>query len=367
MENKNIVIATGSFGGPATYSKLLKEKLPLQGIEVEIISFGEVLQYPKIIRHLVYFLKLIKALKKADLIYAQDPVSVGLPAYFAAKYAGKPFYLKVVGDYAWEQGQVRYGVTDPLDIFVTKKSSYALSVRILRKFESFVARRAKKIIAPSAYLKRIVTTWGVVESKIEVIYNGIKPTEIKEDKEVLRKKFDYTYPTFVSAGRLVPWKEFPTLLHAFSEVVKECKEAKLFIIDDGPEKEKLLNLSRELGIEKHVFFVGKVPQAELHLRIKGADCFVLASSYEGFSHVLLEAMALGIPIITSRSGGNPELFVDGMNGLLVSAGDFEELKKATLLIAHDKDKASQFAKNGLERLKDFSEEVMIKKLVALLK
>ena len=104
-----ILICTGIYppdiGGPATYSKLLFEELPKMGIETRVLSFGEVRHLPKILRHFVYFIKVLKMGRRADIIYAQDPVSVGLPAMLAAKILRKKFILKVVGDYAWEQFQ----------------------------------------------------------------------------------------------------------------------------------------------------------------------------------------------------------------------------------------------------------------------
>ncbi len=79
-----ILIATGIYppdiGGPATYSKLLKDELPGRGIDVQVLSFGQVRHLPKIIRHFSYLLKILKLGRGVDVIYAQDPVSVGFPA-----------------------------------------------------------------------------------------------------------------------------------------------------------------------------------------------------------------------------------------------------------------------------------------------
>ena len=174
-----ILIATGiyppSVGGPATYSKMLHDELPLKGIEVEIFSFDEVRHLPKGISHIVYFAKAFSRARGCDIVYAQDPVSVGLPAFFASLFFHKRFFLKVVGDYAWEQGMQRFGVTDLLDEFSKRPSSnYSFPVRFLRGIESFVALRAEKIIVPSKYLKRIVSRWGPLEEKISVIYNAFE-------------------------------------------------------------------------------------------------------------------------------------------------------------------------------------------------
>ena len=100
-----ILIATGLYppqiGGPATYSKLLKDELPKHGIDTEILPFREVRKWPKIVRHFIYFLKVLQKGRNVDVVFAQDPVSVGLPAMLASKILGKIFLLKIVGDYAW--------------------------------------------------------------------------------------------------------------------------------------------------------------------------------------------------------------------------------------------------------------------------
>src|SRR3990167_1262831 len=99
---KRILIATGLYppdiGGPATYSKLLFDKLYTYDVQVEVAWFGEVRYLPKIIRHIVYFFMVIKKSKGMDAIYAQDPLGTGFPAMFAAMATRKRFFLKIVGD-----------------------------------------------------------------------------------------------------------------------------------------------------------------------------------------------------------------------------------------------------------------------------
>ena len=95
-----ILIATGiyppSVGGPATYSKILRDELPKRGVEVSVLSFDEVRHFPKGVSHVSYFLKIISRGWGVDVIFAQDPVSVGLPAFFAALLMGKRFFLSSV-------------------------------------------------------------------------------------------------------------------------------------------------------------------------------------------------------------------------------------------------------------------------------
>src|SRR3989339_1894470 len=109
--SKKILIATPLYppdiGGPATYAKTLEIELPKRGLVVSIVSFSSVRHLPKGFSHLAYFFKLLKAAWRADLIFALDPISVGLPAHAVSKLLGKPLYVKIVGDFAWEQLQIK--------------------------------------------------------------------------------------------------------------------------------------------------------------------------------------------------------------------------------------------------------------------
>src|SRR3989344_895625 len=205
-----ILIATGIYppqiGGPATYAKLLYDDLPKRGIDVEVVTFGDYLGKPKIIRHFLYFMELVRKSRDADLIYALDPVSVGLPALFASQIRSKKFFLRIAGDYAWEQGTQKFGVMDNLNEFVKSYDKYPWQVKLFKKIEKYVADGAKKIIVPSAYLRGIVFAWGVDVSKMKVIHNGFHMEPISKTPSALRKKLHLSGSIIVSAGRLVSWK-----------------------------------------------------------------------------------------------------------------------------------------------------------------
>lgn len=362
-----ITVATGSFGGPATYSKLLGERLPAYGYRVTVVSFGDVLRYPKIIRHASYFFKVLYHSFGADIIYAQDPVSVGLPALLASKILRKRFFLKIVGDYAWEQGSQRSGVSKLLDEFSTGYGEYPSLVKWLKKIQTFVANGAEKIVVPSNYLKGIVGNWGVDTAKIFVIYNAFNAPHITAGREELRKALHFTGPTIVSAGRLVPWKGFPTLIDAFSKIKSMHHDAELFIIDDGPDKAFLESKVAELALESSVKFLGRMPQQELYKYIKAADVFALVSSYEGFSHLIIETLSIGTPIVTTPVGGNVEVIHDGENGLLVPFGDSEKTAGAIGRMLSDQSLRERLSVNGKASVMKFTEDEMLNNLTAVLR
>ncbi len=363
-----ILIATGiyppSIGGPATYSKLLFEELPKRGFEIKVISFDEVRHLPKVVRHFMYFCKVLRHAYHADVVYAQDPVSVGVPALFAARWAFKKFYLKIVGDYAWEQGTQRNGVKDNLDIFSQNKK-YPFFVRLLKWTEFFVAWNAEKIIVPSNYLKKIVTNWGVRPDKIKVIYNTFEAENVPtESHEALRTKYDFHAPVITSVARLVPWKGFDMLIDVVAEIAKDIKDIKLLIMSDGPDKDRLQKKIDDLHLNDTVMLAGRLPQKELFKFIKASDVFVLNTQYEGFSHLLLEVMALGVPIVTTSVGGNVELVENNKNGLLVNYNNKKELIAAILTVLKVEGEGKRLSDVAKNTVRAFTKERMLSELVA---
>ncbi|MEK7143320.1 MAG: glycosyltransferase family 4 protein [Patescibacteria group bacterium] len=359
-----ILIATGIYppdvGGPATYSKFLYEELPRHGIPVEVLSFGSVRHLPKIIRHIVYAVLLFWHARTADVIFAQDPANVGLSALIASKMLGKRFILKIVGDYAWEQGVARFGVTDTLDEFSVKKREYPPFVRLLKSIELYVALRADKIITPSKYLKRIVSNWGIPEKNIAVVYNAFDDVFEKIDETPKEEKI------IISAGRLVPWKGFFTLIAIMPKLLKHFPGLKLIIAGDGPDRIMLGRSIRELGLNSSVFLVGSLPREKLFKYIKSASVFALNTSYEGFSHQILEAMAIGTPVVTTSIGGNPEMVRNEHNGLLVKPNDSDALVRAIERLLVDDALSMTLAKNAQKTVAEFSAPRMIAETIHIL-
>ena len=361
-----ILIATPLYppqlGGPASRTVLFEHRLPEKGFTISVVKFGSVLGFPKIIRHILYFFMVLFRGLTANIILAQDPVSVGLPSLFASKILMKKFILIIVGDYAWEQGSQRSGVTDFLDAFSVESEKYSFLVRMLKKIQFFVASHADEIIVPSNYLKKIITNWGVNPNKIQVIYNAFHAPDFKGSKEEMRSKFGVNYPMIVTAGRLVPWKGFDTLISLMPEIEKEVSGAKLFVIGDGPDKDYLRDCVKKAKAEKYVELTGKMKQNDLFEHIRAADLFVLNTSYEGMSHQLLEVLYLETPILASDAGGNPEVVDDKKNGVLLKYNDRNAIKEWIIKMLTDKQLASSFAKKGRDKLELFGEERMLSEI-----
>jgi glycosyltransferase involved in cell wall biosynthesis len=365
-----ILVATGLYapdiGGPATYALMLEDELPKQGIAVSIVPFGWVRHYPKIIRHFVYAFKLWREAKGFDCIYALDPISVGLPALFVSRLLRKPFLIRLGGDYAWEQGRNRFGINVTLDEYLANTTNRPVPVRILAALQAYVTKRAVRVIAPSQYLKSVITKWGVPAEKVTVIYSALVPLEVSGTRDELRTQFQYTEPTIVSAGRLVPWKGFVALLHVIASLKETHPEVTLIIAGDGPQEAELKTVAAKLGLSKTVRFVGRVSKDALGASIKAADVFVLNTAYEGLSHQLIEVMDLGTPVVTTPAGGNVELITDTVDGLLVSFNDEAALLSAIRRILEYPDTRTRMVQSARVRAKSFSHDKMLTELVAVL-
>ena len=327
-----VLIATGLYppesGGPATYTKLLEDYLPARGFEVTVLPFSTVRHLPRGISHTAYFFKCVLRARSADIVYAQDTVSVGLPAALAALCTGKKFVVRIPGDYAWEQARQRFGVKDSLDNF--QKKSYSIRVELLRATQFFVVRRAKRVVVPSKYMEHVVSRW-IASNTITTIYSSV---ETPNPKPVERPAGFLV----VSVARRVPWKG----LEALERVVAREQGWKLFIADK-------LEHSEALGW------------------IAAADVLVLNSTYEGLSHVLIEAMMLGTPIVATNVGGNPELVRDGIDGILIPPQDDEALYKALKMVEADRAGAQVRAEAAKEQAKEFAIDATIGQIETLLK
>ncbi len=345
-----VLVATGLYppdiGGPATFSKLIHDELPKRGVKIEILSFGAVRRLPKLIRHLVFLFKILKEGGAADSILALDPVSVGLPAFLAAKILKKRFLLRIAGDYAWEQGRQRFGVREFLEDFQTKR--YGWRVEALRMIQRAVARGAEKILVPSSYLKEIVKVWGVGAEKIQIVYNAADLPAALMTKEEARARLNLKGTAIFSAGRLVPWKGFESLIEVMSDL--EGDDSCLNIAGDGPDFEKLKTKISSLGLEGRVNLLGRLDKDNLSAYMLASDLFILNTGYEGLSHTLLEAMALGTPVITTGAGGNMELVEGDKTGILVPFGNKGRLKEEILRLSRDKLFAQKLAERAREEI-----------------
>lgn len=212
----------------------------------------------------------------------------------------------------------------------------------------------------------LVTHFRLPRQKIKVIYN---PVDIDYVSGLAEEEVDHPYftaketPVIIAVGRLTAQKGYPYLLKAFAQVTARFP-CRLIIRGDGEEKETLVKLIRELGIEKQVDFIGF--QQNPFKYVAHSDIFVLSSLLEGFGLVIIEAMACRTPVISTRCPSGPdEIITDGVNGLLVPVADETTLAEAILRLLKEPSLATRLAQAGRKRVEDFAVAKIIKEYEAL--
>ena len=365
-----LLLATGIYppdiGGPATYAVLLEKELPKRNIGVEIITYGPAgvsRSIPKGLRHFIFFLRCWFKVLKSDIILAQDTISAGLPALFAAKLSGRKFIIRVPGDYVWEQSTQRFGVKDSIDDFQNRR--YSFKVEFLRRIQKFVVNQADSVITPSNYFRDLVRGWVKDKNKVVTIYNGID-LKISNSQFLISKQTPnsktQTLKTIISAGRLVPWKGFDFLV----ELMKDLPDWKLVIIGDGPERENLKSKISNLKLEIQVTLMGAIPREEVLERLNQSEIFVLNTSFESFSFQVVEAMGLGLPVIATNIGNLTEIIENGIDGILVEPNSKEQFLNAIEKLDKDENFRNEVSRKARIKSEKFSIENTINELVKLL-
>ncbi len=372
MKDKRILILTGVFppdiGGPATQLDALIKELIKNGYQVRVLTFGssDNVVYPysvkRVSNHWPGFLKSFVYLKKgfwyalrADILYSQDLYTAGLTGLIIKKILRRPLVTRFVGDSAWETASSRGWIDDDILTFQEKKYSWLIELR--KKIRKKILINSDKIIVVSYFLQDLAQKIGLAKEKIKVIYNSIDFLAIEPG---LSNKKGIILLTM---ARLTPWKGIDMLIEIMPKLIKKYDQINLMIVGQGLELANLKQLTKNLNLENNVFFVGKVGRQGVIDYLKEADLFVLNTNYEGMSHCLLEAMKIGLPIITTKAGGNPETIKNNQTGLLVDYRNKKQWLEAINLILDNPDLAERLVKQAKEDLKRFSWSKLVQETI----
>jgi glycosyltransferase involved in cell wall biosynthesis len=370
-----VLMITGIFppdiGGPATYVPIMSNELVKRGNQITVVTLSDNLShddqsYPfRVLRIRRYMFKLHRFMltvaailregRRADVLYVNG---LQVEAVFANLFLRKPLVQKIVGDWAWERATNKGWVKDSFEEFQVRKHGFR--VEFLKALRGFCARRAAAVIVPSQYLAREVSHWGVSKEKVSVIYNAVEP--LNDVQPVHRPLAIDLQLKMVTVGRLVPWKHVDHLI----EVLADCDEAGLVIVGDGPERQRLEQLARDRQLTGRVYFAGQRSKEETFALMAVCDLFVLNSTYEGFPHVVLEAMCAGLPVVATAVGGTPEIVRHGENGVLIAPNSNGLLSKTVMKLACSLAERQHLAKGAKQTVKQFGHSTMIEETQSVL-
>ena len=208
------------------------------------------------------------------------------------------------------------------------------------------------------------------ESKIRLIYNGVQASNFISDNSARRKireklALNPDQNVIITVANLIPYKGHHELIEAAAIVTDKYPDSYFLLIgeDRGIRKDLEMRV-KELGIGKNIIFLGQ--RNDIPNLLAASDISVLPSHEEGFSNVILESMAAGLPVVATCVGGNPEAIVNGETGWLVPPKDPEELALKIVDLLHDPQKIKKWGQAGRHRVQiHFSDKIMLEEYMKL--
>jgi N-acetyl-alpha-D-glucosaminyl L-malate synthase BshA len=218
---------------------------------------------------------------------------------------------------------------------------------------SFAINKSDAVTAVSQSLKNDTYKLFGINQEIEVIPNFLNAEhEAVESSPDLRREYAQDNERIIiHMSNFRPVKRILDIIEVFASV-QPAVASKLILLGDGPERSRAEQKCRELNIAEHVTFVGNLKQPQELLSI--GDLFILPSESESFGLAALEAMASGLPVISTNTGGLPEVNRHGVTGMMSDVGDIEDMVKNCIYLLEDASRLSKFKRQAIRRAKDFS-------------
>ncbi len=213
----------------------------------------------------------------------------------------------------------------------------------------------------------LVEYFGVREDRIKVIYNPIDIEKIKilkNEPVALTDWFNGIIPVIVTVGSLTKPKAQDRLIRAF-KLVRSRLACKLVLLGEGPGKDELMDLCRELKVEEDVAFLGF--QENPYKYVARSAVFALSSDWEGFGNVLVEAMACGTPVVSSDCKSGPNEIIDNnVTGILVPVKDADALAAAIYELLTNREKALEYSRKAIGSIDRFSKKNILEEYYKVL-
>ena len=222
----------------------------------------------------------------------------------------------------------------------------------------FSLNHSNAITSVSESLKKDTLKTFKIDNKITVIPNFINIKDYENVKEycIKRKYAPNGEKILVHISNFRKVKRIEDVLGVFANVLKEVP-AKLIFVGDGPEKTNIEQLARQMNLQHDIINLGKITDPKEILSV--ADLFILPSETESFGLAALEAMAMKVPVISTNSGGLPEVNVQGKTGFLSKVGDVEDMSKNALTLLKDESMLEKFRQNAYNQAKTFDIEKIL--------
>ena len=277
-----------------------------------------------------------------DIVVSVLPV-VSLPTYLALlAYPRRPF---------------KWIIREENNTEATMKNVASKGIKrsLLLRWVRMAYSAADHISATSQGVRQgLIDMFGIRPQDVSVIYHAL---DVVGTHNEAGKRVSIPWPeekVIVAVGRLTEQKAFDTLIRTFA-IVRKSISARLMILGRGELKEQLEALSRELGVQDSVDFMGFVANPWSYM--SRSDVFVLSSRWEGFARVIIEAMASGVPVISTDCDYGPgEIITSEKNGILVPVDDVEQMASAICQVLEDREMAESLIQEGLHRASDFDSE-----------
>jgi glycosyltransferase involved in cell wall biosynthesis len=368
------VLVTGIWppdvGGPAVHAPALAGFLSDRGHEVRVVTTAarppEARAYdvrwvarsvPAGLRHVAVASLVARSARGADVVYATSMIR---RAAAGAAVARRPLVVKLVADEAYERARRADLFSGTLDEF--QGFAGGPRVRALRTSRTAALRRADVVISPSAYLRELAIGWGLDPGGVVVVPNPAPSPPALPPREALRAGLALDGPSLAFAGRLTAQKDLDIAFDALADV----PAATLVVLGDGPERASLERRLRDAGLDGRVRFLGSGTREDVLRLFRAADAAVLPSRWENMPHALLEALAVGTPVVAAAVGGVPEVVHDGENGLLVPPGDAAALGAAIARLLDDHGLRERLAAAAAPSVAPLAEDVLLGRIEAIL-
>ncbi len=359
-------------GGPATYVPIIARELAGRGHSVRVLTYSLlgsdrsdtaypfqveriIVRGPRLLRLARTFIRIAVHARAAEVLYVNGLL---IETALVNLLMHKPTVAKVVGDITWERSRDKGWIADDFEEF--QRRQYGWRIELRRALRTWALRRMQAVVVPSAYLQRVVGGWGIDAHRIHVIYNAFEPAADDGTPVVLPLTTPYR---LITICRLTAWKGVDGLI----EAIAGLPDVGLVVVGDGPERAALEGLSKRLGVAERVYFAGQIPRQRVGAYLRACNLFVLNSRYEGLPHVMLEALAIGLPVVAAETGGISEIVQDGVNGRLVKPGDTDGLRRVITEVLGDADLCARCAADRIQTIRRFTPEVMVNATEQVLK